>query len=122
GHDKIAIIAEDLSIASSYSRFEGFKQALTKYNKSYDDSLLMVSDISVEAGKTATSTLLKKKNPPTAIFACNDLLAIGVIQSVRENGLKVPDDLSVVGFDDTILATITDPPLTTVAQPVQEMG
>ncbi|GAA3333170.1 hypothetical protein GCM10020331_096190 [Ectobacillus funiculus] len=65
---------------------------------------------------------MKHDHAPTAIFACNDLLTIGAIQAAKENGLIVPEQLSVVGFDDTAIATIVDPPLTTIAQPIQVMG
>ena len=61
-------------------------------------------------------------NRPTAIFACNDLLAAGVIQMAKELGLDIPQDLSVVGFDNTSIVSIIEPPLTTIAQPIQNMG
>lgn len=59
---------------------------------------------------------------PTALFCCNDLLAIGALRAARELGLRVPEECSVVSFDDTILASVTDPPLTVIAQPIEQMG
>jgi len=122
GHRRIAIIAEDLSLMSSKERIRGYRHALEEANLPYDESLVLVSDFTVEGGKRCTKQLLDLPEPPTAIFACNDLLAIGAVQAAREQGLRIPDDLSVVGFDNTILATIIDPPLTTVAQPIRDMG
>ncbi len=76
----------------------------------------------MENGKQCFQEIFQKKGRPTAVFACNDLIAIGVIQGAREHGLNIPEDLSIVGFDNTILATTTVPSLTTVAQPIKEMG
>jgi DNA-binding LacI/PurR family transcriptional regulator len=122
GHKKIAIIAENLNVASSRERIRGYQQALEDAGISFDKNLLLVSDFSVESGKEVARRLLRDSSRPTAIFACNDLLAIGVIQAARELDINIPDDISVVGFDNTILATIIDPPLTTIAQPIQDMG
>jgi len=122
GHRSIAAIAEDLSVMSSRERVRGYRQALEEHGIAFDESLVAVSPFHVEGGKKTALNLLGRPNPPSAVFACNDLLAIGVVQAARERGLSVPRDLSVVGFDNTIIATIIDPPLTTVAQPVQEMG
>jgi DNA-binding LacI/PurR family transcriptional regulator len=122
GHKRIAIITEDLHIASSRERIRGYRRALEEANIPYDETLVLVSDFTVEGGKRCTSQLFGRPNQPTAVFACNDLLAIGAVQAAREAGKSVPDDLSIVGFDNSILASITDPPLTTVAQPIQEMG
>lgn len=122
GHRKIAVIAEDLNVTSSRERVRGYRRALEEEGIEFDDQLVLVSDFTVEDGKRLTGALLDSEEPPSAIFACNDLLAIGAIQAARERGLVIPDDLSIVGFDDTLLATITDPALTTVAQPINEMG
>ncbi|KAF9122537.1 hypothetical protein BGX30_001921, partial [Mortierella sp. GBA39] len=101
GHRNIAVIAEDLAVMSSKERVRGYRKALEEAGITYDDNLVAVT---------------------APIFGCNDLLAIGVVQAARELGLRVPEDVSVVGFDNTVLATIIDPPLTSVAQPVQQMG
>lgn len=122
GHRRIALISEDLSLSSSKERLRGYLHALEEALLGYDESLVKVSDFTVEGGKRVMRELLRSADAPTAVFALNDLLAIGAVQAAREEGLSIPDNLSVVGFDNTILATIIDPPLTTVAQPIQEMG
>jgi LacI family transcriptional regulator len=75
-----------------------------------------------EEGLTGGAVLLDRPEPPTAIFAGNDEIAVGVIEAARARGLRVPDDLSVVGFDDTHVAQLSSPQLTTVRQPLREMG
>lgn len=122
GHKRIAIIAESMSVSSSKERVRGYKHALEEAGLSYDEDLILSTDFTIEAGRSMALELLSRKHRPTAIFACNDLLAIGAMQAAKENGIKIPDDLSVVGFDNTILASITDPPMTTVAQPIRAMG
>jgi DNA-binding LacI/PurR family transcriptional regulator len=120
GHQKIAVIAEDTR--SSKERIRGYQEALKDAGFTCDERLIFVSASTVEESKRLAAQLIGLGERPTAVFACNDLLAIGTIQAARENGLILPDDLSVVGFDNTLLATIVDPPLTTVNQPIHEMG
>ncbi|MDF2684092.1 MAG: LacI family transcriptional regulator [Brevibacillus sp.] len=120
GHKRIAIIARD--VWSNRERIRGYKQALDEANLEFDPQMEFVKDSAVESGKELAGKLLDSSTTPTAIFACNDSLAIGVIQAARQRGLSVPKNLSVVGFDDTIWAKISDPPLTTIAQPIREMG
>ncbi|WP_282940026.1 LacI family DNA-binding transcriptional regulator [Paenibacillus sp. RC67] len=122
GHRRIAILAEDVNTMSNRERIRGCKQAMTAAGIEVDERLVTSGDFTVSGGKEAMCRLLDMEEPPTAVFACNDLLAIGAIQGARERGLQLPQQLSVVGFDNTILATIIDPPLTTVAQPIQEIG
>jgi len=123
GHRRIAIIAEDLELMSSKERVRGYRYALEEAGIAAEERFVTESELfTLEGGKEQTRKLLEQPDGPTAIFACNDLLAIGVMQAARELGVNVPNDLSVVGFDNTILATITDPPLTTVAQPIQDIG
>jgi len=122
GHRRIAVIAESMKVISSRERVRGCSQAMAEADLPFDDHWVRESAFHVEDGKATAGDLLDEPQPPTAIFACNDLLAIGAIQAARERGMNVPRDLSVVGFDNTILATIIDPPLTTIAQPIQELG
>jgi len=135
GHRKIAVIAENLNIPSSKERVRGVRCSLEEAGVMFDESLVVQSDFSVSAGKEAAMSLLQRNKDgttgnvngkgdgrPTAIFACNDVLAIGALQAARNLGIRVPEELSVVGFDNTYLARITDPALTTVAQPIQAMG
>ena len=120
GHRKIAMIAEDGR--SSDGRIRGFRQALREAGIAFVDEMLATCEASVEEGLRHGGRFLDAANPPTAIFASNDLLAIGVMKAARERNVKIPDDLSVAGFDNTILAAFAEPPLTSVAQPIQEMG
>ncbi len=121
GHRDIAIISEQLAL-SSIKRTEGYLQALKTYGIKPRKELIVKTRGSIANGIKAFDTLFQLPEPPTAIFACNDQLAIGVILRAKENGIKIPGQLSLVGFDDTILATATYPRLTTVAQPIAEMG
>ncbi|PWU69928.1 MULTISPECIES: LacI family DNA-binding transcriptional regulator [Gracilibacillus] len=120
GHENIVIITEPR--LSSKMRLYGFREAYETYGFSYKEELVMETVASMENGKQCFQEIFQKKKRPTAVFACNDLIAIGVIQGAREHGLNIPEDLSIVGFDNTILATTTVPSLTTVAQPIKEMG
>jgi len=122
GHQHMAVIAENLQVASSRQRVRGFRQAMEDAGLTLEERWIRESAYHVADGKQTAAALLAESDAPTAVFACNDLLAIGVIQAARERGMAIPRDLSVVGFDNTILATIIDPPLTTIAQPIQEMG
>lgn len=119
GHERMAIIAEDAN--SSRERIRGFKQALHDQGLDIDEDMIVVSDSSLENAEHLAGELLDASDPPTAIFACNDLLAISTILAAREKELRIPDDLSIVGFDNTLLSRSTDPPLTTVEQPIQDM-
>ncbi len=120
GHQNIVIIAEQR--LSSKMRIYGFREAYETHGYKYKEDMVIQTTASIENGKKSLEEILKKKERPSAIFACNDLIAIGVIQGAREHGINIPVDMSVVGFDNTILATTTVPSLTTVAQPINEMG
>ncbi|MEW9671813.1 LacI family DNA-binding transcriptional regulator [Ammoniphilus sp. 3BR4] len=123
GHEKIAIITENFKVVNTSERLRGYKFALEEAGILFCDQLLKTCDFTVEDGKAkATELLLNSSIRPSAIFACNDLLAIGVIQAVKELGLRVPADLSVVGFDNIMFAAYTDPALTTVSQPIDQIG
>lgn len=122
GHRRIAVIAEGQDVMSSWERVRGCRHAMEEAGLTLEDHQVRVSAFLVQDGKATAGALLDEADPPTAIFACNDVLAIGAIQAARERGMRVPQDLSVVGFDNTILATIIDPPLTTIAQPISEIG
>lgn len=122
GHKKIAIMLGNLSRTSDKYRLQAFRQVLEENGLDFDEQLVLQTDYSLEDGKRAALELLSSPHRPTAIFACFDFLAIGVYQAAKALGLHIPNDLSVVGFDNTILASIVDPPLTTIAQPIDEMG
>ena len=86
------------------------------------DDYLCRGKFDVISGVECADTLLEKEDCPTAIFACNDLMALGAIQSAAKHSLRVPDDLSIVGFDDISFAKYINPPLTTIRQPLHEIG
>ena len=123
GHQRIGMVAGRFSISDrSFHRWHGYKQCLKNYNISYDRNLLAQTDYSLIGGKDAAKKLLSLSNPPTAIFCSNDYLALGAMKGARELGLNLPEDLSVVGFDDIQIASYMIPELTTVRQPAYEIG
>ncbi|RST61736.1 LacI family transcriptional regulator [Siminovitchia terrae] len=120
GHTNIGIVA--LDVWSNRERIRGFKQALNENNLEFSKDFEFITESTMEAGKFITHKYLNGSNVPSAIFACNDLLATGVLQAAKENKVNVPGELSVVGFDNTLIARIVEPPLTTISQPIQSMG
>ncbi len=122
GHTRIAVLAEQEKVVSSRERVRGFRQAMLERGQELPGSWVCSCNYAIEDGKLWTLELLRQSDRPTALFCCNDLLAIGAIQAARELSLRLPADLSVIGFDNTILASVTDPPLTTVAQPIDSMA
>ena len=122
GHRRIAQIAGPHGWLATEDRRRGYRAALASAGILPDPALEVESIPEVDPGRNAAAALLALPDPPTAIFAFNDDTAIGAIQAARERGLRVPEDLSVVGFDDVEHATIVTPALTTVRQPLAEMG
>lgn len=122
GHQKLAVLAENLKVSSSRERVKGFKSALLEAGIPFDDTHVVVCDYKIEDGKRGARALLQLKDKPTAIFCCNDMLAIGALQAAKDEGLQVPRDLSIIGFDNTILSNVVSPSITTVAQPMEYMA
>jgi LacI family transcriptional regulator len=122
GHRRIATITGPRGWVATEERLRGYRGALGEAGITPDPELQVESDFSADGGREAALRLLSLPDPPTAIFAFNDMLAIGVLQAARQRGLSVPDNLSVVGFDDTFEASMVQPTLTTVRQPLAEMG
>ncbi len=122
GHRRIAVIAGPADVMCSRARIDGYRTALEEAGVPVDPSLVRHGDFFVGGGYDHGSDLLDLPEPPTAIFAGSDLQALGVLRAARERGLHVPDDLSVVGYDDLPVAAWIGPPLTTVRQPLQEMA
>lgn len=122
GHKRIGIINGILEGANGLDRFRGYQLAISKYDLADDKDLVKYGDYSQESGIEATRQLLDMKNRPTAVFAANDLMAIGALKVIKEAGLRVPEDISVVGYDDLILAEISVPPLTSIHQPIFDVG
>jgi len=121
GHRRMAIVSENFEVSSSVERVRGFRFALFEQGIPLGDDRIVSSDSSIKAGKKAAADLLRATERPTAIFCVNDLLAIGALQAAKEAGIRVPEQLSIIGFDDTILSTVTNPALTTIAQPMDQM-
>jgi DNA-binding LacI/PurR family transcriptional regulator len=103
-------------------RFKGYKQALKDRSIEFDPSLVISTEPGLLEGKQAMHQMLSLPEPPTAVFAVSDHLAIGALSSIKQAGLQVPGDISLVGFDGVELAAYCDPPLTTVRVPAREMG
>ncbi len=122
GHRRIAVIAGPADVMCSRARIDGYRTALEEAGVPIDPTLVRHGDFFVGGGYDHGSDLLDLPEPPTAIFAGSDLQALGVLRAARERGLHVPDDLSVVGYDDLPVAAWIGPPLTTVRQPLQEMA
>jgi LacI family transcriptional regulator len=122
GHRRIAAITGPRGWVATEDRRRGYHAALAAQGILPEPSLEVEADFEIAPGRDAAGHLLDLHDPPTAIFAFNDNLAIGALQAARDRGLRVPGDLSVVGFDDVEPATIVTPTLTTVRQPLAEMG
>ncbi len=122
GHKRIGVIAGPEASPLTTARLEGHMAALKAHSISADQSLIMAGDYSLASGKAAAESLLALTTRPSAIFCCNDEMAIGALHAIREAGLKVPEDISVTGFDDLEFASYTSPALTTVAQPSAAFG
>jgi len=122
GHRRIAHIAGIKRALSASHRINGYKDALQAAGIPIADELIQAGDFSMESGAAAMERLLDLAHPPTAVFAGNDEMAFGAMSVARARGLKVPEDVSMVGFDDQSTATFYCPPLTTVNIPRQELG
>ncbi len=122
GHRRIGCISGPSNLTPSAQRITGYRAALTDAGLAVDESLILRGDFHPHSGQEAMQALLQLPNPPTAIFACNDLMAIGALFAARSASLRVPEDVAIVGFDDIELARYTTPPLSTIAQPKKELG
>lgn len=122
GHTRIACITGPLDTNSSSQRLAGLEHALREQNLTFDPRYIIEGDHEMEAGLKGAKELLKLDNPPTAIFCFNDEMAIGAMASIQEQGQKVPQDISVMGFDDIRFSRYVNPPLTTIAQPTEQIG
>lgn len=123
GHRRIGIITGPPELLCSRARLDGYRAALESVGVEFDDALVREGDFSHESGFALGAELLSAPGRrPTAVFASSDQMALGVYEAARQGGLRVPDDLSVVGFDDLPQARWSPPPLTTVRQPLAEMG
>ncbi|WP_433930440.1 LacI family DNA-binding transcriptional regulator [Curtobacterium flaccumfaciens] len=122
GHRRIGVIAGPRHASTAVERVTGFRLAHEQRDLAVDDALVVHSDFEVEGGVVGAHTLLSLSDPPTAIFAVNDTAAIGVMGAARQRGLRVPDDLSIVGYNDISVVAQLPTPMTTVHSPTALMG
>ncbi len=122
GHRRIAMISGPADVLCCQARQAGYETAMRTAGLPVDPDLIAVAPLTREGGCAAARSLLARSPRPTAVFASNDLQALGVYQAAREAALRIPEDLSVVGFDDLPVVAWADPPLTTVHQPLTEMA
>lgn len=122
GHRRIACLTGPAELSSSAERLAGYLQALAEAGCPSDPDLIVPGDFRIHGGAEAMLRLLKLPQPPSALFACNDLMAIGAIQATHSQGLRVPEDISIIGFDDIPLAQAVYPTLSTMAHPISEIA
>ncbi|MEL6149262.1 MAG: substrate-binding domain-containing protein [Chloroflexota bacterium] len=119
GYQRIAMVGSGKNNAGA-ERYEGYRQALVTRNRAPDANLYAMGDFTQVSGYETMQTLLPHN--PDAVFAASDEMAVGAIRAIEEAGLRVPEDIAVVGFDDVPTAVAIAPQLTTIRQPIQEMG
>jgi LacI family transcriptional regulator len=122
GHQRIAFIAAPEELMFAKYRLESFRESMRMAGFRTDESLMISGDLTQRSGYTNARELLSHTPPPTAIVACNDLMAIGAMSAAQEKGLVIGEDISITGFDDILLSEHTHPPLTTVHQPIYRIG
>jgi DNA-binding LacI/PurR family transcriptional regulator len=109
-------------MAPSIDRLEGYWQALASAGLPGDEELIEEGDFGQESGQRAMAALLQRRPEVDAVFCASDLMAAGALRELKEVGRRVPEDVAVVGYDESAIAASTDPPLSSVRQPIEEMG
>lgn len=122
GHQRIGCIAGPEEMPLCHYRLQGYVQALRRSGITVDPHYIARGNFTYEAGANAMEQLLALPQPPTAVFCHSDIMALGALSLAKRRGLKVPDDLSIIGFDNISLSEFCDPPLTTVSQPRFDIG
>ncbi|WP_460070431.1 LacI family DNA-binding transcriptional regulator [Streptomyces sp. YKOK-I1] len=122
GHRRIGMVAGRSHSLAGSARLHGYRAALEEAGIDYDPALVRSTDFDYGEALTATLHILRAEQPPTAVFAASDAQALGVLEAARQHGLRVPDDLAVMSFDDTLVAAMACPPLSAVRQPFEELG
>ena len=122
GHRRIGYVNGEASMEASRHRLRGYRQALATADLPFDPDLVREGNWQPLSGYEATRELMRLLRPPTAIFCANDLMAVGCYEALHELGLRIPDDVAVMGYDDREIAQHLHPPLTTVLLPHFEMG
>ncbi|MFD5494685.1 LacI family DNA-binding transcriptional regulator [Streptomyces sp. NPDC001812] len=122
GRRRIAHITGRLDVYGAQRRIDGYRDALRDAGHEVDDLLVEAGDFSEEGGRHAMAALLERRPDLDAVFAASDVTAAGARHALREAGRRIPDDVALVGYDDSAIARHMDPPLTSVRQPIEEMG
>ena len=122
GRRRIATISGPTDMAVGLDRLAGYSDGITAAGFTWDDDLVATGDFSQDGGARAMRTLLGRCPDIDAVFAASDLMAAGAFQALREAGRRIPSDVAVVGYDDSQVAEMMVPPLTSVRQPIEEMG
>lgn len=122
GHRRIAFIAPPCELMFAVHRMAGFRRTLEESGLALDESLIVAGDLTQRNGHELAGDLLERPDRPTAIVACNDLMALGAMAAAQERGLVVGQDIAITGFDDILPAQYSHPPLTTIHQPIYQIG
>lgn len=122
GHRRIGFITGTMNLGCSIERLDGYRAALHDHGVTTDEELVREGSFTQLRGYAAAIELMELIQPPTAIIASNDVTAFGVMEAARERGKKIPEDISIIGFDDIPQAVQVHPPLTTIRQPLKDMG
>jgi LacI family transcriptional regulator len=122
GHWRIGFITGSMDLGCAQDRLNGYQAALRAHHLQENQKLVCEGDFSQTSGVIAANNLLDLPEPPTAIFASNDVMAMGAMDAVRHHGMRIPDDISIMGFDNIPQSSMVFPPLTTIQQPLEQMG
>ena len=122
GYEKIGILSGFQRLSTMRERLSGFEMAMAEHNIHVRDDWSLSSPLSIEDGNKAIKQLMQSDDRPSAVFICNNLLSLGALMGLQELGLRCPDDVAIVGFDDHPWAQVSDPPLTVVRQPTYAIG
>jgi LacI family transcriptional regulator len=122
GHQRIACISGPSDLTPSADRVRGYRRALQEAGIPVEEALIVPGDFRYQGGETAMDRLLRQSPPPSAVFCCNDLMAVGALRALRNVDRQVPGDVSLVGFDDIPFVSAVSPALTTIAQPIEELA
>lgn len=122
GHTRIGIILGIRGATTTEERFQGYRQALRESGLPVDEGSVVYGEYRAEGGQRALEALLSLPDPPTAVFSTNNLMTLGALREVRRRGIRVPEELAIIGFDELEWSELVDPPLTVVAQKPYEIG
>lgn len=123
GHERIGMLSGTLDDpVNGYQKFAGYREAIENAGLKFEEELVVIGDYTYDSGIEAMSTFLELENKPSVIFASTDEMALGIIHAAQDHGLSVPDDIEVLGFDNTRLAVMVRPTLSTVVQPMYDIG